>query len=243
MPLLSIIIPAHNEEHRLPGSLEKIETFLAKQSYQAEVIVVENGSVDQTADVVREFAQRAGHSNITLIQETQRGKGIAVRRGMLAAQGAYRFMCDADLSMPIEEVNKFLPPALDSYDVAIASREAPGARRYNEPSYRHIGGRVINFLIRALAVRDFQDTQCGFKSFSATAALDLFSVQQLDGMSFDVEVLYIAQQRGYRIVEVPINWYFSSESRVRLVQDTLRVISDLFQVRRNYQHGKYAQKK
>jgi dolichyl-phosphate beta-glucosyltransferase len=215
---------------------------LAKQSYQAEVIVVENGSIDQTADVVREFAQRAEHSNITLIQEAQRGKGIAVRRGMLAAHGAYRFMCDADLSMPIEEVNKFLPPTLDSYAVAIASREAPGARRYNEPLYRHIGGRVINFLIKALAVRDFQDTQCGFKSFSAAAALDLFSIQQLDGMSFDVEVLYIAQQRGYRIVEVPINWYFSSESRVRLVQDTLRVISDLFQVRRNYQRGVYDRK-
>jgi dolichyl-phosphate beta-glucosyltransferase len=92
-------------------------------------------------------------------------------------------------------------------------------------------------------VRNFQDTQCGFKSFSAAAALDLFSVQQLNGMSFDVEVLYIAQQRGYKIVEVPINWYFSSESRVRLVQDTLRVISDLFQVRRNYQHGKYDRKK
>jgi dolichyl-phosphate beta-glucosyltransferase len=216
---------------------------LAEQSYQAEVIVVENGSVDQTARVVREFAQHAEHSHITLIQETQRGKGIAVRRGMLAAQGVYRFMCDADLSMPIEEVNKFLPPVLDDYEVAIASREVPGARRYNEPSYRHIGGRVINFLIRVLAVRNFQDTQCGFKSFRAAAALDLFSVQQLNGMSFDVEVLYIAQQRGYKIVEVPINWYFSSESRVRLVQDTLRVISDLFQVRRNYQHGKYDRKK
>jgi dolichyl-phosphate beta-glucosyltransferase len=215
---------------------------LAQQSYQAEVIVVENGSIDQTAHVVREFANHAEYSNIVLIQETQRGKGIAVRRGMLAAQGVYRFMCDADLSMPIEEVNKFLSPVLEGYDVAIASREAPGAHRYNEPLYRHIGGRVINFLIRVLAVRDFQDTQCGFKSFSAAAALDLFSVQQLDGMSFDVEVLYIAQQRGYKIVEVPINWYFSSESRVRLVQDTLRVISDLFQVRRNYQRGLYARK-
>jgi dolichyl-phosphate beta-glucosyltransferase len=222
--------------------LEKIETFLAKQSYQAEVIVVENGSVDQTAQVVREFAQRAKYSHIALLQETSRGKGIAVRRGMLAAHGEYCFMCDADLSMPIEEVNKFLPPVLDGYDVAIASREAPGARRYHEPLYRHIGGRVINFLIRVLAVRGFQDTQCGFKSFSAAAALDLFSVQQLDGMSFDAEVLYIAQQRGYRIVEVPINWYFSSESRVRLVQDTLRVISDLFQVRRNYQRGVYDRK-
>lgn len=216
---------------------------MAEQSYQAEVIVVENGSIDQTARVVREFAQRAEHSHIALIQETQRGKGIAVRRGMLAAHGVYRFMCDADLSMPIEEVNKFLPPVLDDYAVAIASREAPGARRYNEPSYRHIGGRVINFLIRVLAVRNFQDTQCGFKSFSAAAALDLFSVQQLNGMSFDVEVLYIAQQRGYKIIEVPINWYFSSESRVRLVQDTLRVISDLFQVRRNYQRGQYARQK
>ena len=189
---------------------------------------------------MRDFA--ATHPTVTLIQEAQRGKGLAVRRGMLAAGGEYRFMCDADLSMPIEEVSKFLPPALDSYDVAIASREAPGAQRYNEPAYRHVGGRIINFLIKLLAVRGFEDTQCGFKCFHAKVTRDLFSVQQLDGLSFDAEVLFIAQQRGYKIVEVPIDWYFSSESRVRLVQDTLRVIGDLLLVRRNWRHGLYERK-
>ena len=217
--------------------MDKIATFLARQPYGAEVIVVENGSVDRTADVVRRFA--AAHPNVSLIEEARRGKGIAVRRGMLAARGEYRFMCDADLSMPIEELAKFLPPALDSYDMAIASREAAGAVRYNEPAYRHIGGRLINFIIKVLAVRGFEDTQCGFKCFRADAACDLFNVQRLDGLSFDAEVLFIAQRRGYHIVEVPIDWYFSAESRVRLVRDTLRVIGDLLRVRRNWRRGIY----
>ncbi len=186
---------------------------------------------------MRQFA--ASHPDVSLIQEARRGKGIAVRRGMLAARGEYRFMCDADLSMPIEELAKFLPPVLDAYDIAIASREAAGAVRYNEPAYRHIGGRLINFIIKLLAVRGFEDTQCGFKCFRAEVTRDLFSVQRLDGLSFDAEVLFVAQRRGYKIVEVPINWYFSAESRVRLVRDTLRVIVDLLQVRRNWRRGVY----
>ncbi|HET7087362.1 MAG TPA: dolichyl-phosphate beta-glucosyltransferase [Anaerolineae bacterium] len=236
-PFLSIVIPAHNEEHRLPPSLEKIAAFLARQSYTSEVIVVENGSVDRTADVAQDFA--ATHPGVTLIQEEQRGKGIAVRHGMLAARGEYRFICDADLSMPIEEVNKFLPPALDGYDVAIGSREAPGARRYNEPLYRHLMGRLFTAIVKLLAVRGFEDTQCGFKCFRADVARDLFSVQRLNGMSFDVEALFIAQRRGYKIVEVPINWYFSAESRVRLIDDSLRMVGELLEVRRNWRRGAY----
>jgi len=187
--------------------------------------------------VVRDFAR--SHPDCTLIQEKQRGKGVAVRRGMLAARGEYRFICDADLSMPIEEVSKFLPPALNGYDVAIASREAPGARRYNEPLYRHLMGRIFTYIVKVLAVRGFEDTQCGFKMFRDEIAHDLFSVQQLNGMSFDVEALFIAQQRGYKIVEVPINWYFSAESRVRLIDDSLRMVGELIQVRRNWQRGLY----
>lgn len=236
-PFLSIVIPAHNEEHRLPPSLEKIAAFLARQSYTSEVIVVENGSVDRTADVAQDFA--AAHPGVTLIQEEQRGKGIAVRHGMLAARGEYRFICDADLSMPIEEVNKFLPPALDGYDVAIGSREAPGARRYNEPLYRHLMGRLFTAIVKLLAVRGFEDTQCGFKCFRADVARDVFSVQRLNGMSFDVEALFIAQRRGYKIVEVPINWYFSAESRVRLIDDSLRMVGELLEVRRNWRRGAY----
>ncbi|MCS6871203.1 MAG: glycosyltransferase family 2 protein, partial [Anaerolineae bacterium] len=134
-PFLSIIIPALNEALRLPETLRKIDAFLQQQPYSAEVIVVENGSTDDTVGVVRAFMQ--DHPYVRLFAGEPRGKGRAVRRGMLAARGVYRFLCDADLSMPIEELSKFLPPALEGYDVIIGSREAKGARRYNEPWYRH----------------------------------------------------------------------------------------------------------
>lgn len=234
---LSIIVPAHNEENRLPAALEKIEAFLADQPYHGEVIVVENGSQDRTAEVARRLA--ASWPNLRLIQVAERGKGLAVRRGMLAARGEFRFICDADLSMPIEEVARFLPPQLDSYDVAIGSREVAGAVRYHEPLYRHLMGRIFSNLVKLLAVPDFEDTQCGFKCFRAAAAEDLFSVQTLGGMSFDVEVLFVAQRRGYRIVEVPIDWYYRSESRVRLVDDSLHMLADILTVRRNWRRGRY----
>jgi len=236
-PLLSIIIPAHNEEHRLPGSLDRITAFLATQPYEYEVIIVENGSADDTVGVARRYAQRFPY--IRLYQETARGKGLAVRRGMFEAQGKYRFICDADLSMPIEEISKFLPSALDGYDVAIASREVPGAVRYNEPWYRHVIGRIFNLLIKLIAVRGFEDTQCGFKCFRDEVAEDLFSVQTLNGIGFDVELLFIAQKRGYKIVEVPIHWYYSAESRMRLVRDSLRALVELFIIRRNDRAGLY----
>jgi dolichyl-phosphate beta-glucosyltransferase len=239
-PLLSIIIPAHNEEHRLPGSLDKIAAFLTAQTYPYEVIIVENGSVDDTVGVARRYAERFPY--IRFYQEAARGKGLAVRRGMLEARGRYRFICDADLSMPIEEISKFLPPALTDYDVAIASREAPGAVRYDEPWYRHLIGRAFNLLIKLIAVRGFEDTQCGFKCFRDEAAGDLFSVQTLNGIGFDVELLFVAQKRGYRIVEVPIDWYYNAESRMRLVRDSLRALTDLFTIRRNWCQGVYARK-
>lgn len=234
---LSIIIPAHNEEHRLPATLKTVDAFLAKQAYASEVLVVENGSQDLTAVVTEAFA--ADHPRVRLIRETARGKGLAVRRGMLEATGQYRFICDADLSMPIQEVSKFLPPKLEGYGVAIGSREAPGARRFNEPAYRHLMGRVFSNLVKIFAMPGFEDTQCGFKCFRDEVAADVFSVQKLNGMSFDVEVLYIARKRGYRIVEVPIDWYYQSESRVRLIEDSLKMFLDILTIRRNWYGGKY----
>jgi glycosyltransferase involved in cell wall biosynthesis len=235
---LSIIIPAHNEEHRLPPTLTAVNAYLAKQSYTSEILVVENGSQDLTAVVTEAFA--AEHPRVRLIQEHGRGKGLAVRRGMLEARGEYRFICDADLSMPIEEVAKFLPPQLKGYDVAIGSREAPGARRYNEPAYRHIQGRVFSNLVKLFALPGFEDTQCGFKMFHARAAEAIFQVQRFDGMSFDVEALFIAHKRGYRIVEVPIDWYYRAESRVHPILDPLRMLRDILVIRRNWAQGKYA---
>jgi dolichyl-phosphate beta-glucosyltransferase len=237
-PLLSIIIPANNEERRLPSSLRRIDAFVEQQPYESEVLIVENGSHDRTAEVAEAFA--AEHPAVRVLREARRGKGLAVRRGALEATGEFRFICDADLSMPIEEVNRFLPPAISAYDVAIASREAPGAIRYDEPIYRHLIGRGFNLLVRWLAVPGFHDTQCGFKCFQARAAEDLFRVQQLDGWTFDVELLFVALRRGYTVLEVPIPWYYIAGSRVHLVRDSLGMLVDLFRIRRNWSRGAYA---
>lgn len=236
-PLLSIIIPAHNEESRLPRSLEQVFAFLEKQGYEAEVLVIENGSTDRTLELAQGYLPQ--HPNLHVFHEPGRGKGLAVRRGMLEARGQYRFMCDADLSMPIEEVNKFVPPQRWGFDVAMGSREVQGAVRYNEPFYRHFGGRVINFLIRLLILPNLQDTQCGFKCFRAEAAEDLFRRQLMDGWSFDIEVLYLAERSGYKIVEVPVNWYYRSESKVSALRDAYRMVSDIFLIRANMRRGQY----
>jgi dolichyl-phosphate beta-glucosyltransferase len=236
-PFLSIIIPAHNEESRLPRTLEQIFTFLEKQTVSFEIVIIENGSSDRTLEFAEEYAK--GRQNLTVIHEERRGKGNAVQRGMLEAHGEYRFICDADLSMPIEELPKFLPPLLGDFDVAIASREAPGAIRYNEPSYRHLGGRAINFVIQALILPGLNDTQCGFKCFRAEIAEGIFRQQTLTGWSFDIEVLYLARRKKLRIKEIPIHWYFDADSKVSAVRDAVRMIGDIFHIHLNAIRGRY----
>lgn len=236
-PHLSIILPAHNEEERLPESLDRILEFTAAQPWSSEIVVVENGSQDRTAEVAQAFAAR--HAHLRVLRETERGKGRAVRRGILAATGAYRFICDVDLSMPIEQVTRFLPPAQSEAAVVIASREAPGAVRHNEPAHRHWIGRGFNLLVRLLAVPGLQDTQCGFKCFPADAADELFHLQVLNGWTFDVEVLFLARRRGYAIVEVPIPWTHIPGSRVRVVRDSFAMLFDLLTIRWNAATGRY----
>ena len=235
-PLLSIIIPAHNEENRLPDTLEQVFNFLKGQSFTAEVIVVENGSSDKTLEIAQGFEPQ--HPNLHVIQ-SDRGKGAAVKRGMLAAKGEYRFMCDADLSMPVAEIVKFMPPTIKNFDIVIASREAKGAVRYNEPSYRHLGGRVINFLIQLLILPGLNDTQCGFKCFSAKIAADIFSLQTMNGWSFDIELLYIARRHKYTVQEIPIHWVHHPETKVSAVRDAIRMIQDIFRIRANALRGMY----
>ncbi len=236
-PLLTIIIPAYNEELRLPVTLPEVVSFAESRDYPVEVLVVDNASTDRTAEIVRQIA--SAHPILSLSSQPIRGKGAAVRKGIFESHGAYMFICDADLAMPIEEVSKFLPPHLSDYDVAIASREAPGAVRYNEPWYRHLMGRVFNLIVRLLAVPGIQDTQCGFKCFRREAALDLFSVQTIDGWAFDVEILHIALLRGYRIVEVPINWYYGAHSRVRPLRDSFNMLREVLRIRRRSRAGYY----
>ncbi len=236
-PLLSLIIPAYNEGKRLPQTLPDVIDFVQNQGYRSEVIVVNNNSSDDTRAKADEFA--AQFPFITVLDEFTQGKGAAVRTGMLAAKGEFLFMADADLSMPIDEVNKFLPPNLEDYDVAIASREVAGAVRYNEPSYRHLMGRVFNFIVKIFAVPGFQDTQCGFKCFRRRAALDVLASQSIYGWAFDVELLFIAQQRDYRIVEVPINWYYRANSRINPIKDAIEMFREVLRIRLNGWRGLY----
>lgn len=234
---LSIVIPAYNEENRLPNTLEQVFHFLEKQPFASEILVVENGSNDRTFEIAQEYANRL--QNVRVLHSEQRGKGRAIQRGVKAAVGEYVFMCDADLSMPVEEIHKFIPPQLQNVDIAIASREAHGSIRYNEPYYRHFTGRVFNTLIRLLVLPGLQDTQCGFKCIRAQVARDIFPYQTLTGWAFDVELLFIARRHGYRIVEIPIDWYFNADSKISVIRDSLRMFLDLLRIRRNARRGLY----
>lgn len=235
--LLTILFPAHNEEDRLPASLLEVDAFLSQQNYSFELLIIENASSDHTLDIAKEFA--ATHSYARVIHVDLPGKGRAVQTGMLAARGEFRFICDVDLSMPIEEIKNFLPPKQSNYDIAIASREAKGAVRYGEPHYRHIVGRIFNTLVRLLTLPELNDTQCGFKCFTADAAEKLFPLMTIPGWTFDVEILAIARSWGYRIIEVPIPWYYRGNSKVHVMRDSLKMAIDLLDIRRNLRTGKY----
>jgi glycosyltransferase involved in cell wall biosynthesis len=213
--LLSIIIPAYNE------------AFL----------VVENGSSDNTLEIAQSYSEK--HEFIRAFHEEKNGKGRAVQRGIREAQGEFCFMCDADLSMPIEGIFKFLPPTIAAPQIVIGSREAEGAVRFNEPAYRHIGGRLINWAIRVFALPGFHDTQCGFKLFRTDIAQALVEKQTLMGWSFDIELLFLAQKAGYEIIEIPIDWYYAEMSHVKPVRDALRLITDIIKIRWRSAGGLY----
>ncbi|HZS02577.1 MAG TPA: dolichyl-phosphate beta-glucosyltransferase [Chloroflexota bacterium] len=236
-PFVSIVIPAFNEAERLPATLAQLGQFLGGEAYPAEIVVVDDGSTDRTVAVAEQAA--AADPRVRVLRAPHRGKGAAVRRGMLEAQGAVRVMCDADLSMPAHELPKLLAPLAAGADVALATREGAGARRIGEPYLRHLMGRVFNTLVRLLAVPGLHDTQCGFKAFTAASAVALFGASTVDGFGFDVEVLYLARKRGLRLVEVPIAWYYQASSRVSPLRDTIRMIRDVLRVRWNDARGVY----
>lgn len=247
-PFLSIVIPAYNEARRLPATLERILDYLDQQDYPAQVIVVDDGSTDGTATVARTYDEK--HRRIEVIENPHQGKGATVRRGMLAADGDVVLFSDADLSTPIEEVDRLLSWFDKGYDVVIGSREGAGARRYDEPFYRHLMGRVFNTVVRMLTVQGIQDTQCGFKAFRCDVARDLFSRMRLytdDNKpvvgamvtAFDVEILYLAQRLGYRIREVPVEWHYSNETKVNPLKDSWRNLRDVLTVRWNALRGAY----
>ena len=238
---LSIVIPAFNEERRLPATLDQLVEYLSRQPWRWEIRVVDDGSADGTAALVERYART--NERIVLQREPHRGKGGAVRAGMLKAPGEFRFLCDADLSMPASELPRFLPPAASAFDVAIGSREAAGARRVAEPWRRHITGRVFNWAIQLLAVPGIADTQCGFKMFRSAAAERIFSSATLDGWAFDVEVLAIARTLGMRVIEVPIEWHHRPESQVSVTRDAWRMLADVWKVRARLRRGDLARRR
>ncbi len=239
-PYLSIVLPAHNEESRLPAAIQQIEKYLANHTFDSEVVIVENASNDRTLELAEEFARR--NSNCHVLRESRPGKGNAVRTGILAASGRYRFVCDVDLSMSVDQIDSFLPPRREGYDIAIGSREAPGAERLGEPISRHLVGRVFNTMVRWLTLPQLQDTQCGFKCFTAEAAEALFPLQTLNGWAFDVEILAVALRKGYKVIEVPIRWQYFTGSKIHMLRDSLHMALDLLTIRRQLRRGVYDQK-
>ena len=234
---LSVVIPAYNEERRLPETLETVCGYLATKAYAWEIIVADDGSDDTTGAVVSRISQT--DERVKLLTLPHRGKGWAVKNGMLAARGEYRFLCDADLSMPIDLLDRLLPGKDASAEIIIGSREAPGSRRFGEPRRRWLMGRVFNTMTRVLATPGIADTQCGFKVFHSTAAETLFALQTLDGFAFDAEILFLARQRGFRVAEVGIDWHYRAESKVRPIRDGWRTFRDLIIVRYRSLTGRY----
>lgn len=230
MPFLSVVIPAFNEEARIGRSLERVCAFLARQPWESEVLVVDNASTDGTRAVVEAFAQTS--PAVVLLCEARRGKGAAVRTGMLAARGEYALFSDADLSTPIEEAGQLLEALPEGYDVAIASRALAASRLpVRQPWRRELMGRLFNQVVRALAVPAIADTQCGFKLFRREVARELFGRQTIAGWAFDVEILFLARRLGYRVAELPVTWANSPQSKVNMARDLWGVLRDMLGIR------------
>ncbi|OGX14249.1 MAG: hypothetical protein A2351_07790 [Omnitrophica bacterium RIFOXYB12_FULL_50_7] len=227
---LSVVIPTYNEEKRLPQSLAAIQDFLKKQSYASEIIVSDDGSQDRTVALAKEFLKEFPHK--ILVTPHNRGKGYAVRQGMLAATGAYVLFTDADLSTPIEEVERFLARLEKDQDLVIGSRALSSSQvEIHQNFLRETMGKVFNLVAQQWAFKGVHDSQCGFKCFRREAAQKLFSLQKLDGFSFDVEIVYLAQKFGYRLLELPVIWRNSAQSRVQVFRDPLIMFWDVLRIR------------
>ena len=236
---LSIIVPAYNEEHRLAPTLARLHQFLMTQPLRYEILVVDDGSRDNTCAVAEQAMDTV--ANLRLVrQHPNRGKGAAVRVGMLAARGQIRVMCDADCSMPPEELPRLLAPIIEcTAEIAIGSRYAEGSVTVKQPLYRVLWSRLANKVIQRSLVPGVRDTQCGFKAFTAEAARDLFRRGQIDGWAFDLEILALAKRRGYEVREVGVKWVDDERSRVNPWKDMWKVIREAITIRRNLRRGVY----
>ena len=237
---LSILIPAYDEARRIGPTLERLIASLAPQPIAWEILVADDGSRDDTVAIVEAVATR--EPRVGVRRFPHRGKGATVRDGLLAVRGARRFLCDADLSMPPEQIARFLAVVPSQCDIAIGSREGPGAVRIGEPLHRHLVGRVFNTLVRAMVLPGIQDTQCGFKLFTAEAAAAVLPLTEIDGWGFDVEVLACARAQGWRVREVPIEWHYGEASRLKVLPHSVEMFRDLLRVRAKVRRGAYGRR-
>jgi dolichyl-phosphate beta-glucosyltransferase len=243
-PDLSIVVPAFNEERRLPRSLEGIRAYLKSHSLRAEVIVVDDGSTDGTARLVE--LTRADFPELRLISNGRnRGKGFSVRHGMLESQGEIALFTDADLSAPIEEAEKLLAAVREGgYDGAIGSRAVDrGLIEIHQSPFREAAGIIFNRIVRLSTGLHFQDTQCGFKAFRREKALVIFEQQRTEGFGFDPEILFLAQRNGLRIAEVPVRWAHDPATKVSVFGDSIRMFLDVLAIRWNVLLGRYSSSK
>ena len=236
---LSVIIPAYNEAGRIGPTLSRVVEYLSGKGFEWELVVVDDGSTDATRDLVREAAQR--DARVRPIENgTNRGKGYSVRNGFLNTSGEYALFSDADLSTPIEELDGFLLDADGGADIVIGSRAMRDSKILKrQPVYRMVMGKTFNRLVRALTVRGISDTQCGFRLFRRSVCEPLFLGQKIDHFSFDAELLFLAQKKGLKIVERPVRWINSPQSKVDPVWDSLRMLLDILKVRWSYLTGGY----
>jgi glycosyltransferase involved in cell wall biosynthesis len=237
---LSIIVPAYNEEHRILPTLRALHEHLETQRLRYEILVVDDGSKDRTIEVV----EAAQIPNLRVVRQfPNKGKGAAVRLGMLSARGQIRVMSDADGSMPPSQLPKLLEPIIScKADIAIGSRYAPGAKSdVVQPKYRVLWSRLCNKMIQRSLVPGVKDTQCGFKAFTAETARNLFSRGQIDGWAFDLEILALAKRADFRVAEVGVEWKDDRRSRVNPIKDMVKVVREALLIRRNLRHGVYNQ--
>jgi dolichyl-phosphate beta-glucosyltransferase len=230
---LSIIIPAYNEEQRIKASLEAVYSYLNIQKFEYEVIVVDDGSSDNTKQhAIESLLYQSGRLRL-IVNDNNKGKGFSIKRGILESKGELVLFSDADLSTPIQEIEKLIDAVSSGYDIAIASRSMKGACvKVHQPVYREFMGRFFNRIVQAFVLKGIIDTQCGFKLFKSTPAKEIARSMLIDGFSFDVEMLYIARQRGFSIKEVPVVWINSPASKVNFFKDSFNIFKDVLSIKR-----------
>ncbi|MFC1621926.1 dolichyl-phosphate beta-glucosyltransferase [Patescibacteria group bacterium] len=245
----SIVISAYNEAKNITASLTQITSFMRTFAKEFEIVIVDDGSEDDTANLVESYAKE--NPEVKLLRNKHKGKGPGIYAGIMAAEGKFIYMADADLSTPISEIKRLANWIIEhEFDIVIASREGLGAKRIKEPLYRHLMGRVFNFFVRVIALPGIQDSQCGFKLFKKEAAKEIFEKLSIYGKdapeiseaylgAFDVEVLYIAKKLGYKIKTVPVEWTYMPTERLNPIKDSILMLRDVIKVRLNDRKGVY----